>query len=466
MKFWEYLDVPQRKGLKWSVFCVLVVVACGLRLYRLDQGLWYDEILSTVLFFRAPWSELLTSMPMPNHHPLYSLFAKLCLLAFGEKEWALRLPAYVAGSLTPGLLFLFCRRYVDGLTGALSGLFLCIAMWPVWWSQDARGYSFLVLFSLAATYLFLLLCEKADWKLLAAYVAVAAAAIYSQLFAAAVIGTHLVVAFFFMTQKREGWKRLSAVTSSGLLVSLLLYLPMLSDFYSFVVREGTLTTGRAMDFEFIGRLLTAWSGGYGRPLLSLIVLLPAGCGAVAMFRRKPLLAWLVVLPLLSGFLASLVTGTFVFHRFYSYGIWGFYMFCGFGLGLLIAARKAFLRWSAAGAAVLVIAVLGYTLSDYYKKDKQAIRRAAEFSHEKYPSQKVIALGLVSNVYNYYGRGARLYDRHRDLSSGDTTNSVIVTSFEWSVSPHNRELLERRCRLEKFFPSAGPPELHVTVNYCK
>ncbi len=466
MKFWEKFDDPQRKGLKWSVFCALVVLAGGVRLYRLDQGLWYDEIISAILFFRAPWPELLTFMPLPNHHPLYSLFAKLCLLSFGEKEWALRLPAYVAGSLTPGLLFFFCRRYVDGLTGALSGLFLCFAMWPVWWSQDARGYSFLILFSLAATYLFLLLCEKADRRLIAVYAAVAAAAIYSHLFAAAVIGTHLVVAFFFMTQKREGWKRLLAATSVGLFVSLLLYLPLLADFYRFVFKEGTITTGRSMNFAFLGRLLTAWSGGYGRPLLSLVVLLPAGGGAVAMFRKKPLLASLVVLPLLAGFLASLVTGTFVFHRFYSYGIWGLYMFCGFGLSLLIAGRKSSLRWSAAVVAVLIIAVLGYTLSDYYRKDKQAIRRAAEWAEADHPYEKVIALGLVSKVYFYYSPGSRLYERHRDLSADDTTNSVIVTSFEWSVSPHNRDILERKCRLEKFFPSAGPPELHVRAYYCK
>ncbi len=455
---------------KWTFFLAITLFAAAIRLYRLDQGLWNDEIMSALLFFHAPWKDLVTTMPLPNHHPLYSLLAKLCLLIFGEKEWALRIPAYIAGSLTPGLLYLFGRRFRDAGEGILAGVFMSLAMWPVWWSQDARGYAFMILFSLAAIYLFMVIYEKPDWRAALAYVLCAVLAVYSHLFAAAVIGSHLVIAPAIMLTKPEDrlnqCRLLAAVSFTALVVSFLLYLPMLDDFFKFVQEQGTNTSGRDMTFSFLGKLVTAWTAGRERLLLSLPVLLPAAAGLVVTVRQRPLVAALLVLPLVAGVTISFLTGTFVFHRFYSYGICGLYLFCAAGIVLLWKPRMRAVRAVAIAAAVAVTAVFAYTLVDYYGKHKQALRPASEWTRERHPHKEVIALGLVSRVYFYYDRDAGRVDMDRSLSEDDVKDSIVVTSFPWSISEHNRKVLSSSCRQTRFFSSAGSPELDVRVYECE
>ena len=70
-----------------------VAVAAALRLYRLESGLWYDEIVTLVESARRPFIEILTYFPDVNVHPRYSLMAHGSIEAVGESAWSLRLPA-------------------------------------------------------------------------------------------------------------------------------------------------------------------------------------------------------------------------------------------------------------------------------------------------------------------------------------------------------------------------------------
>jgi len=71
----------------------ILVLACVLRVIHLDSGLWYDEIDTLVHAVRLPFGYLTTHYPSLNHHVLFSLEARVCVLLFGENAWALRLPA-------------------------------------------------------------------------------------------------------------------------------------------------------------------------------------------------------------------------------------------------------------------------------------------------------------------------------------------------------------------------------------
>ncbi len=101
--------------LNLALAALTFVLAATLRLIGLRQGLWLDEIMSVREYFHAPWIVLVTRVPTPNHHPLYSLMAKPCILLLGEKEWTVRLPAFVLGSLTPPLLYLRGRTTWNSL---------------------------------------------------------------------------------------------------------------------------------------------------------------------------------------------------------------------------------------------------------------------------------------------------------------------------------------------------------------
>ena len=75
----------------------LLAAALLLRLYRLNDGLWYDEIGTWIRYMHLPLAKIPTVYGSENQHYLFSLLARASLLIFGESNWAFRLPAALFG---------------------------------------------------------------------------------------------------------------------------------------------------------------------------------------------------------------------------------------------------------------------------------------------------------------------------------------------------------------------------------
>ena len=54
----------------WAALAALTLVASALRLWRLDSGLWLDEVFTILDFGRAPLAEVVTMFPSQNQHML------------------------------------------------------------------------------------------------------------------------------------------------------------------------------------------------------------------------------------------------------------------------------------------------------------------------------------------------------------------------------------------------------------
>src|SRR5689334_17433001 len=87
---------PMRRS-DWIWLTAILVIATVLRAYKLESGLWYDEIATLVDFVRLPVSGIITTLSSTNNHILYSLEAKAAIQLFGESARALRLPAMLFG---------------------------------------------------------------------------------------------------------------------------------------------------------------------------------------------------------------------------------------------------------------------------------------------------------------------------------------------------------------------------------
>src|ERR1035438_3365777 len=81
---------PRRPGL-W--LALLTVLAAWLRIAGVNKGLWWDEIYFLTISVRHPLAEILTTFPGDTQHPLYSVLARLSILAFGEHAWTARTEA-------------------------------------------------------------------------------------------------------------------------------------------------------------------------------------------------------------------------------------------------------------------------------------------------------------------------------------------------------------------------------------
>lgn len=117
MKFWEsisrtgspFRSDPDRTSVP-AVLTSLLVVAAALRLYRLDDGLWWDEIFMYVKFVKMPLGQLLTTYESENQHFLYILLARASIWIFGDSVWSLRFPAVLFGVGSIWALYLLGRQ--------------------------------------------------------------------------------------------------------------------------------------------------------------------------------------------------------------------------------------------------------------------------------------------------------------------------------------------------------------------
>jgi len=122
------------------------LVAAALRLFHLGrQSLWIDEVMT---WYNAgigtPFAlgDVLDNV----HGPLYGLIVRLWCGVAGDSEWALRLPSVVAGvALVPALAAL-ARAWLGREMQAPAAWLAACSPFLVWYSQEARSYSLMVLF--------------------------------------------------------------------------------------------------------------------------------------------------------------------------------------------------------------------------------------------------------------------------------------------------------------------------------
>ena len=196
-------DHPRMTRVEWAGLITVLLIAIGARLVRLDASLWYDEIFTVVNFVRLPTLDLIRTYDSFNNHMLYSLAAKLCVVLFGEHPWALRLPAVIFGVSAIIVQWVITRRLLGPWPALVTALLLSLSYHHVWFSQNARGYTGLLLWTSLATLAFVDGIARPSWRNWIGYGACAAIAMYM----------HLSAIFFLMA---HGAVYLLLLASGGL----------------------------------------------------------------------------------------------------------------------------------------------------------------------------------------------------------------------------------------------------------
>ncbi|MCC7352222.1 MAG: glycosyltransferase family 39 protein, partial [Anaerolineae bacterium] len=177
----------------FAALAILLAVAFLLRVFRLDfQPLWWDEGYS-VWFATSPLGEMLADTAHDIHPPLYYALLHGWIVLAGAQPEILRLFSVMVGTLTVALMYAVGRWLAGERAGLVAAILLVINPFHVSYSQEVRMYGLVAFFSLASTGLAArLIAEQAEkrekrargWLLWAGYVAVTAAAMYSQYYAA------------------------------------------------------------------------------------------------------------------------------------------------------------------------------------------------------------------------------------------------------------------------------------------
>ncbi len=131
-----------------QIWVPALLVAVILRLPYLADNLRYDEAYTVNQYVDQPFVYLFHYSD-PNNHVLHTLWVKLSVICFGWQEWAIRLPAFLAGVLTIPVIAIWSSRLNGGFAWIATWL---IAVWPyhIFYSVNARGYTLQTLLILIA----------------------------------------------------------------------------------------------------------------------------------------------------------------------------------------------------------------------------------------------------------------------------------------------------------------------------
>src|SRR5208283_5218592 len=186
----------------------IVVLGAGLRLVALGhKSFWLDEIAS-VEIARLPdgafWFQLW------HHEGNMALYYVLLRqwLHFGGSEASVRMLSAVLGIASIPLMYLLSKRLFGENTARLATLFFAINGCAIAVSQDARGYSLLVLGVLASTYLFVRLIERPTLALACAYAFVTGLTFYCHFFGMLVPAAQMV-SLAALPNEHRPWKQLA-----------------------------------------------------------------------------------------------------------------------------------------------------------------------------------------------------------------------------------------------------------------
>lgn len=138
---------------RWDLLALLTIMLLGaaLRFYGLGfQSLWADELASWDFSQRDTVGRVIRGDTQP---PLYFLILHLWQWIFGDSEWALRLPSALAGWLCIPAIYLLGKRLYSEREGLMAALFVAVLWAPIYYSQEARPYSMLILLSILTSYL-------------------------------------------------------------------------------------------------------------------------------------------------------------------------------------------------------------------------------------------------------------------------------------------------------------------------
>ena len=135
------------------VLLAIMLLGAVLRFYGLGfQSLWSDELASWDISNREGISQVIGGVRSDDHPPLYFLILRFSQWIFGDSEWALRLPSAFAGWLCIPTIYLLGKRLYSEREGIVAALFLAVFWAPIYFSQEARVYSMLILLSILTSY--------------------------------------------------------------------------------------------------------------------------------------------------------------------------------------------------------------------------------------------------------------------------------------------------------------------------
>jgi len=153
-------------SIKWQTCLIIFIIILGafLRFYGLGfQSLWIDELFSWDCTRPDNVSEVIKQVISNDAHPPgFHLILHFVQKLGYDSEAALRLPSALCGVFSIAILFFLGRRLFSTKEALIAAALIAVLFRPIYFSQEARPYSMLLLFVLISAYFGIILFGRLD----------------------------------------------------------------------------------------------------------------------------------------------------------------------------------------------------------------------------------------------------------------------------------------------------------------
>jgi mannosyltransferase len=429
----------------------ILLVATVLRLYGLGQeSLWYDELLSWSRSRYDTMSEVVSQVArLSVHPPGYLGLLHFVQKYWGDSEWILRFPSALCGVLSVLVLYFLGARLYTRKEGLIAAALSAVLWCPIYYSQEARPYSMLLLATMLATYFWLPLVRHARHGTrfsrldAAGYALAAILSSYLHYFGLYLVLLQGTAALLLCFKRVRGVVLLAAIY----LVMGLAYLPWVPAALSDLRREPIWikapTPGAILEY-----LRFLFNGSWSLSVVAALCGAALGWGVYRMAKEKSfreigieplsptliLVCWLV-LPFAGAYVKSLVSVPVLTPRNLIISLPAAYLLVaravarlplrGWGHGLLTAGL--------AGGFVLQLI---FGMEYYAEPHKEQFREAVQYLVERdraYGDSMILVWGAYPDQFDYYFEKAGS-GRRADVVGGREADLVPVIQHILKENP--------------------------------
>jgi 4-amino-4-deoxy-L-arabinose transferase-like glycosyltransferase len=216
------METSNRIFRSWVPLTAILLFGFLLRLYHLDyQSVWNDEAYSITVSGEPLGAINDELIQHDSHPPLHYYLLHFVFAVFGYGALQARALSLVFGTLSILMTYALAGYLFDRTTGLLAAFLLAISQLGVMFSQEARNYVQLLLFSLTTTYLFVVALRRQSSRWWWAFVASATLMMYTHYHSAFVLLALSMFGFLFRRRYplRRSW------LAGGVCFVIVAYLP-------------------------------------------------------------------------------------------------------------------------------------------------------------------------------------------------------------------------------------------------
>jgi mannosyltransferase len=336
----EWDSTEPRRHTTLAILAALLVTALALRLYDLGDGLWVDEILTYVNYMKMPVGQIMMTYDDQNQHLLYTVLARASCWIFGESPWSLRLPAVLFGVGGIWGLYLLGLQVGSAREALLSAALLTFSYHHIWFSQNARGYTGLLFWTILSSWLLLRALQQARPQLWLAYAPAVALGVYTHMTMLFVIFGHF--SLYLMTlfaRRREIWPHRGAGFFLGFglagFLTLLLYALVLPQVFAGMLWQGATSAVTVWKNPLwtLSEFAKGIEMGFGGSIVVVAALFVFGAGLLSFARKNPAVIQFLMIPPIVGTAVLMSMG---------HPLWPRVFFFSIGFAVLVVIRGSML----------------------------------------------------------------------------------------------------------------------------